>query len=387
MAAIVEPPEPCSLLVGEGLGVDVKEVVAGSPADGNLEVGDRMVTLDGRDLTTVEDLFAVMESKAPGDRLAITLVRDDQPIEVPIELGADPDSPGRAVMGVRVGTAYERVLPADMTGDPTITGRLARVVEVEEELFVLDPISGRWSNLSMAVPDEDFQTVQGGLLILEQAGTDQAALRLLPDDTVRIVGSVATPIRLLGPVGDTVAVLGITDGASTGADAVYSILAVEPAAGRVEWEWEAPPGGIPRYAVTSPERRRLLVVTTPGDQFADFSHVVIDDRGEVAVGGDRLEALAGNPVFGWFSTRALLFQESDGDLALLDLLEEEVRPISLPSSITIDDQTRLWTVGDGKNVLVANRRTLVRADLVDGGEVRVLAERCQVNTSNPGYGV
>jgi hypothetical protein len=30
---------------------------------------------------------------------------------------------------------------------------------------------------------------------------------------------------------------------------------------------------------------------------------------------------------------------------------------------------------------------LVRANLVDGGEVRVLAEGCQVSTDNPGYGV
>jgi hypothetical protein len=129
------------------------------------------------------------------------------------------------------------------------------------------------------------------------------------------------------------------------------------------------------------------VVATPGDQFADSRHVVLDDRGEVAVDQDRLGPLTGNPVFGWFSSRTLFFQEPDGDLALFDLVEDEVRPISLPASITIDDQTRLWTVGDGKNVLVANRRTLVRANLVDGGEVRVLAERCQVTTDNPGYGV
>jgi len=85
VAVIVEPPEPCSLLVGEGLGVDVKEVVAGSPAEGTIEVGDRMVTLDGTDLATVDDLFVVMESKAPGDRIGIALVRDDQPIEVSID--------------------------------------------------------------------------------------------------------------------------------------------------------------------------------------------------------------------------------------------------------------------------------------------------------------
>jgi hypothetical protein len=389
VAAIVEPPEPCSLVVGDGLGVDVKEVVAGSPAEGAIEVGDRIVTLDGTDLTTVDDLFLVMESKAPGDRIEIALVRADQPNEVSIELAADPDSPERPIMGVLVGTAYQRVLPAELAGDPSVTGRLARLVEVEEELFVLDPVSGHWSNLATSAPDEGYQTLKGGLLVLEEAGTDQAALRLLPDASVRITGSAAAPERLLGPVGDIVAVLALTDGGSTGSDPVYSILGVETATGRVQWEWEVPAdlGGVPRYAVTSPERRRILVVATPGDQFADSRHVVLDDRGEVAVDQDRLGPLTGNPVFGWFSSRTLFFQEPDGDLALFDLVEDEVRPISLPASITIDDQTRLWTVGDGKNVLVANRRTLVRANLVDGGEVRVLAERCQVTTDNPGYGV
>ena len=76
---------------GHDAGVEVLEVVPGSPADtGGLRPGDVLVELDGRRVTGVQDVQRLMEDEVIGTRVVVTALRDGrerQMTVVPRELG------------------------------------------------------------------------------------------------------------------------------------------------------------------------------------------------------------------------------------------------------------------------------------------------------------
>jgi S1-C subfamily serine protease len=72
-------------------GVLVRRVERGSGADrAGLEAGDVIVGLDGRNIATVEDLFAELRRRDPGDRVTVTLVRGGEERELEVTLGSAP---------------------------------------------------------------------------------------------------------------------------------------------------------------------------------------------------------------------------------------------------------------------------------------------------------
>jgi Lon-like protease len=70
------------------------------PADESLDPGDRIVSIDGVPLSTVEDLLAELEDNQPGDVVTLEIVRDEgDPQEVQVPLIASPDDPERTIIG------------------------------------------------------------------------------------------------------------------------------------------------------------------------------------------------------------------------------------------------------------------------------------------------
>ena len=48
-----------------------------------------IVAIDGEELKSTEDFFAALEEHEPGDEVTLTVVRDGQPVTVPITLGQE----------------------------------------------------------------------------------------------------------------------------------------------------------------------------------------------------------------------------------------------------------------------------------------------------------
>ncbi|WP_276299158.1 S1C family serine protease [Halorussus lipolyticus] len=86
-------------------GVLVREVISGSPADGILrgspdteevrgvEVpagGDVILSIEGRQILTGEDLSSYLTTTSPGDTVTMTILRDGERMQVEIELGERP---------------------------------------------------------------------------------------------------------------------------------------------------------------------------------------------------------------------------------------------------------------------------------------------------------
>jgi len=56
--------------------------------DGSLVLGDVIQAVDGRKVTSVDDLFSALEKRQPGDTVRLGLNRGGRPVEVDVKLGA-----------------------------------------------------------------------------------------------------------------------------------------------------------------------------------------------------------------------------------------------------------------------------------------------------------
>ena len=78
-------------------GVVVVAVQDGAAAEGLLERGDTVVSIDGEPLDDLDDITRIMAPKRPGDPviLGVEPLDRDEVRQVPVVLGASPDDPAR----------------------------------------------------------------------------------------------------------------------------------------------------------------------------------------------------------------------------------------------------------------------------------------------------
>jgi len=101
-------------------GETVVNVLPDLPADGVLEPGDTITAVNGEMLDEPDDLTRLLAGDSPGDEVTITIEppSGSQPHDVELALGADPDDPGRAIIGIEVtGRGIDFDFPVDVTID------------------------------------------------------------------------------------------------------------------------------------------------------------------------------------------------------------------------------------------------------------------------------
>jgi serine protease DegQ len=77
--------------LGVDQGVGVERVEPGSAADeGGVRDGDVIVSLDGEALSAVEDLFAALRQRKPGDKVTLTVIRDGKRRQLEVTLAERP---------------------------------------------------------------------------------------------------------------------------------------------------------------------------------------------------------------------------------------------------------------------------------------------------------
>ena len=92
-------------------GVAVSQLIAGTNAPCNLQPADVIVAVDGRKVTTVEQLLHATQAAQPGERLRLRLRRDDKVVERTVTTVAAPDDAKRAIIGIRVSQDAKIKLP------------------------------------------------------------------------------------------------------------------------------------------------------------------------------------------------------------------------------------------------------------------------------------
>ncbi|HKS45718.1 MAG TPA: PDZ domain-containing protein [Amycolatopsis sp.] len=79
--------------LGYPIKVLVKEVVSGSPVDHVLEAGDRLLIVNGKQVTQEDDVRSALAGTSPGQRISITFQHGNDPAKTAsITLAANPDS-------------------------------------------------------------------------------------------------------------------------------------------------------------------------------------------------------------------------------------------------------------------------------------------------------
>jgi Lon-like protease len=102
--------------------VEVGQVEPGAPAEGKLQPGDQIVSVDGTPVGTGAELRTAIEKHKPGESVSLAIVRDGNPMDVTVVTGASAPQPGQPT------TAVIGIVPKDSYRSPvTVTIRLQNV--------------------------------------------------------------------------------------------------------------------------------------------------------------------------------------------------------------------------------------------------------------------
>ncbi len=137
-------------------------------AEANIQKGDRIVSVDGERSGDWEGFVQNVGQKQPGETVELVISRDGQERTVSGELIADPDNPGRALVGVRPVVVEDTYGPIAALGEA-----VGRCVEITATLgrFVGDLVTGQESFV---------QNVSGPVGITSVASTSVAQGFFLP---------------------------------------------------------------------------------------------------------------------------------------------------------------------------------------------------------------
>ena len=84
-------------------GALVTEVLPGTAAAAaGLQPGDFIIVVDGRPVSTEQQLPDILLSYRPGDKVALTVLRGEGELRIEVQLGRHPDDPARPYLGVQV---------------------------------------------------------------------------------------------------------------------------------------------------------------------------------------------------------------------------------------------------------------------------------------------
>jgi PDZ domain-containing protein len=98
-------------------GILVIGVIGGAPAAGRLQEGDVIVEVDGKRVRTPAELRAAIGRRRPGERVRLTLRRDEHVQRIALRTIADPDQATRPIVGIQVDQAARISLPVKIKID------------------------------------------------------------------------------------------------------------------------------------------------------------------------------------------------------------------------------------------------------------------------------
>ena len=102
--------------------VQIMTVVPDEPADGQLEVGDQMVAVDGEPVDTAQAAINAVRDREPGDPVKITVRRDGETRTFDIATEPSADDASVPVVGIEIGLMPHFPFPIRFNVDPNIGG-------------------------------------------------------------------------------------------------------------------------------------------------------------------------------------------------------------------------------------------------------------------------
>jgi PDZ domain-containing protein len=94
--------------------VVINEFVDGVPAADVLELGDTILEVDGRKVSSVADIGPLLEGRPVGSTLALKVDRDGETLDLQVDLAERTDEPGVAMIGVVLGELTQPPFPIEL---------------------------------------------------------------------------------------------------------------------------------------------------------------------------------------------------------------------------------------------------------------------------------
>lgn len=384
VAEAVPEPAGCMFNVGEPQGVTVVTVIDPSAAAGVLREGDVITSVGGAHTETRPDLTAAMLDYAPGDSVDLTFVRDGDPETVSLVLGANPDEPARALIGITVETAFDQIPPEEATGvvQPSPT---TRPIQVAGTIYLLDPLLNAWQQTGVEAPTETRWVATSSGFYTTTESEPFAVLDLTTDSPVEDDGFRDWDLqRVIGRVGDTLIVFLTVPTPEQPGLVNLAVGGFDPVSGTTEWvtPLSAATFGVPNAAFGSPDGTAFVALGI-SPETGEILGIDLFDAEGVQQNRDGLVEL-GAPI-GWFDERSVAFRTNEDTVSTFDFVDGATEMYQLPESLA-DAITA--TVADGRNILAVGGQDLQMQDLTDPNVSVPLASDCTIGqTGEPGWGV
>jgi Lon-like protease len=168
-------------------GVEVTAVYPGAPAAGKLEVGDVIVSVNGKPVETTADLQRLMRDVEPGDTVKFGIRRSGGVEQVDLDTVASTDQDRRAIVGVQIDQSATIDLPVAIKIDTGSIGGpsagLAFSLDIVDELGKEDLDDDKKIVVTGALDLDGTVEPIGGIKQKTIAARDaHADLFLVPDD-------------------------------------------------------------------------------------------------------------------------------------------------------------------------------------------------------------
>lgn len=152
-------------------GVEIREVVAGSPADGKLQVGDVVTAVNGEAVTNGELFRQKVLASKPGDVLRLSVLRSGSVLQLDVTVGE--------TQVVTKSKHILRGLPGDfggLLGDPNKLVRAEIVVEGENGYETITAVAGTIASVDVAGGKLTLTPKDGSAQVSYQMGEDTVIL-------------------------------------------------------------------------------------------------------------------------------------------------------------------------------------------------------------------
>ena len=375
-ASIIPEPEECQFLIGAGQGVLIEDIVAESGADGVLQIGDVLVSVNDQAVASAGELRQLLTDHEVGETITVTVEREGSPVEETVDLGSNPDAPERPQLGVMVTTAFTEVAPVDLDAAPLDSGDFARSVSIGGRLYAFDPVTAEWTGLELETPTENWVAAGGRVLYLE--GRDEGGSALIDSvNEEQLVFEVGdwNGSNLLGSFGNKVIVAVTRPVVNNDEQVEVAVMLVDFAARNAEWIWQVTAdSGIPIASYPSPTGSQILLIGEEPETGVLY-HSLLSAEGTRT---GSVEVPAGYVALGWFDEDRILVGGEGQGLQIVDLGGADPVAVELPAVLT--SLRRVWPVGDGTHVLGESGNALVRFSTDPVAEVRTLADNCQIDS-------
>jgi len=165
-----------------GTRVMILDAECGGPSDGRLRSGDQITAVDGTPVSTAAEVGPIIQAKAPGDTVRMSVKRDGAPKDVTVRLGRRDGIP---YLGIVSQTLFSWRFPVDVRIDTErVSGPsagLAFALAIVDDLTPGDLTGGRKVAVTGSIAaDGSVGTVGGVEQKAVTAREDGAALMLVP---------------------------------------------------------------------------------------------------------------------------------------------------------------------------------------------------------------